>query len=152
MAKKEAPKSDKEITDEDIFGDLEEGGGDLTPSLEPIPEPGDEYLDEELLDAEFMEEEEDRRPLVLKPLSAEGDNYTFMVEKTGHGGFCDLFRQYLLRDERVLFAAYKFDYFNAPLFRVQVAPGEDIKAILAETANDLLKLVDDFEQTILAEL
>ncbi len=156
MAKKTKPASEPEITDDDIFGDL----GDETPAAPAAPTDEIDSLsaeDEELdLEEGMMEEEEeeevDPRPIVLSLLSQVDDRYELSLAKLTQGGYIGLLRQNLLSDERVRFAADKYDYFDAPTIRLELEEGADLKEVLQVAGKKVAKTLEDFSKSLLKAL
>ncbi len=99
---------------------------------------------------EHEEEEEERepydpRPLVLGIRSKEGNRVEFEIQKQSHG-FCNLLRRILLDDQRVVVAAYKFDYFNPPRFIVELHDVKQFKTILTDATKRIKDDLQDLEQ------
>ncbi|GAB4309291.1 MAG: hypothetical protein Kow0069_08380 [Promethearchaeota archaeon] len=148
MAKKTKLPPEDEITDDDIFEGVQ-AHPTPPPAPEPAPEP-EEELEEEDLDAELekAEKKKDTRPLVFKILSHEGELVEFELGNVGHGGICEVFRQNLLLDDRVLFAAYNFDYFNPPRFRLQLRDGRELTDVLLTAGKKMMETVEEFEKVM----
>ena len=97
---------------------------------------------------EHEEEEEEKepydpRPLILSVRTIEANRVEFEIAKQSHG-FCNLLRRILMDDDRVVLAAYKFDYFNPPRFIVELHNVKQIKTVLNDATKrikeDLLEL------------
>ncbi|MHA1733034.1 MAG: RpoL/Rpb11 RNA polymerase subunit family protein [Promethearchaeota archaeon] len=142
---------DKEITDKDIFGDLE--GDDEGPSEPSAGDAGEESPYDEDYDTaskKFVEKEPiDPRPLILKLLSCEGNRYEFEIGKASQGGYIGLLRQYLLRDDRVKFAAYKYDYFKPPTIRLELAEGVKLSDVVTQAAELIKQDLEQFSKALI---
>ena len=85
------------------------------------------------------------RPLVLSIRSQETNLVEFETAKQSHG-FCNLLRRILLNDERVILAAYKFDYFNPPRFIVELHDPKQIKTVLLDATKRMRESIQDLEK------
>ncbi|OLS13381.1 MAG: hypothetical protein RBG13Loki_2977 [Promethearchaeota archaeon CR_4] len=156
MSKKDEGEKDEDLEDldkdlEDLFSDVDKGvkapKPPATPAA-PIPPEGD--LSEEAIMEEPEEEEEvkepyDPRPLILRIRSQEANRVELEIAKQSHG-FCNLLRRILLDDERVILAAYKFDYFNAPRFIVELHDPKQIKTVLLDATKQMRENIQDLEK------
>ncbi|HMF33717.1 MAG TPA: RpoL/Rpb11 RNA polymerase subunit family protein, partial [Candidatus Lokiarchaeia archaeon] len=132
---------DLEDLDEDLaelFKDIDKGAAKPAPA--PAPEAGmpieGEMGGEELTMEEEAEEEEpyDPRPLILKIRGQEGNRVEFEIGKQSHG-FCNLLRRELLEDQRIIVAAYKYNYFDALRFIVELGDIKDLKDVLTSATQ-----------------
>lgn len=143
---------DQEDLDEDLeemFKDVEKGAkapkapaAPAAPAAPMPPEGGGEMGEEAMMEEHEEEEEEkepyDPRPLILTIRGQEANRVEFEIAKQSHG-FCNLLRRILLDDDRVVVAAYKFDYFNPPRFIVELHDVKQLKKVL----NDATKRIKD---------
>ncbi len=153
MSKKDKEKKDDDLEglDEDLeemFKDVDKGAkapkapaAPAAPAA-PLPPEGGEFGEDAMMEEHEEEEEEkepyDPRPLILSIRRQEANRVEFEIAKQSHG-FCNLLRRILLDDDRVILAAYKFDYFNPPRFIVELHNAKQIKTVL----NDATKRIKE---------
>ncbi len=154
MSKKDKEEKDDDLEGldedlEDMFKDVGKGAkapkapaAPAAPAAPLPPEGGGEFGEEAMMEEHEEEEEEkepyDPRPLILSIRGQELNRVEFEIAKQSHG-FCNLLRRILLDDDRVVLAAYKFDYFNPPRFIVELHDVKQLKTVL----NDAIKHIKD---------
>ncbi len=141
---------------EDMFKDVDKGAkapkapaAPAAPAAPMPPEGGGEFGEEAMMEEHEEEEEEkepyDPRPLILTLRGQEGNRVEFEIAKQSHG-FCNLLRRILLDDDRVIVAAYKFDYFNPPRFIVELHDVKQIKTVLNDATKRIKQDILDLEK------
>ncbi len=159
MSKKDKAEKDDDLEglDEDLeemFKDVDKGAkapkSPAAPAAPAAPIPPEGEFGEEAMMEEHEEEEEEKevydpRPLVLSVQSQEANRVEFDIAKQSHG-FCNLLRRILLDDERVVLAAYKFDYFNPPRFMVELHDVKQFKTILNDATKRINQDLLDLEK------
>lgn len=117
----------------ELFKDIDKGAVKPVPPLTtpdvPMPVEGELGGEEIQMEEEEVEEPYDPRPLILSIRWQEGNRVEFEIAKQTHG-FCNLLRRELLEDERVIVAAYKYDYFNPLRFILELNDINDLKDVL----------------------